>query len=262
MEYQRLSSPAMRDVWMEHAVLAPDDLRAGESLPLVVFLHGGGDGPDALDRAGISGDLIAGWADGTLPRAVVVVPQGDMGFWANWYDGSRRYEDYVIDEVMPRVARRLHTRPCPEGCHVIGVSMGAEGALRFAVHRRGRWSSVTAVSGPSFDTAHRIAFLNDPLINAVIPTWHVFGPPEPISRVRADDPWVVWRTTRDVGARLHLAWARHDRDFVREGSERFHAHLEARGIAHTAEIFEGGHDWVSWRPVISAAFVRALAPLP
>lgn len=259
MAYERVRSPAMRDVWMEVAVLAPEDLRSTESLPLVVFLHGGGDGPDALDRAGISGDLVAGMANGSVPRAVIVAPQGDLGFWTNWYDGSRRYEDYVVDEVMPRVARRFHTAPCPEGCHVMGISMGAEGALRFAVHRRGAWSSVTAISGPSLDTQRRLEFLRDPLINIVVPTWHVFGPPEPLWRVRQDDPWVVWETNEDVGADLYLAWGRDDRDFVREGSERFHQHLHARGVEHAVEVFEGGHDWTSWRPVVVRAFQQVLA---
>jgi enterochelin esterase-like enzyme len=253
MTYDRFRSAAMRDVWMEAAILAPEDLASGERLPLVVFLHGGGDDTASLDRSGISADILAGWRDGSLPRAVIVAPQGDLGFWANWYDGSRRYEDFVVDEVLPRVARRYRTLPCPEGCHLMGVSMGAEGSLRLALHRRGTWASVTAISGPSYDTQRRLEFLRDPLINIIIPTWHVFGPPEPIARVRADDPWVVWQTTEDVGASLHLAWGTEDRDFVREGSERFHRHLEERGVAHTATVFAGGHNWVSWRPVIVAA---------
>ena len=259
MTYERVRSPAMRDVWMEVAILAPEDLRASESLPLVVFLHGGGDGPDSLDRASISGDLVRGMSEGSVPRAVIVVPEGDLGFWANWYDGSRRYEDYVVDEVMPRVARRFHTQPCPAGCHVMGVSMGAEGALRFALHRRGTWTSVTAISGPSLDTQRRLEFLRDPLINVIIPTWHVFGPPEPLSRIREDDPWVVWESNEDVGARLFLAWGRDDRDFVRDGSERFHRHLESRGVEHAAEVFDGGHNWVSWRPVILRALQQTLS---
>ena len=260
MTYERFSSPAMRDVWMESSVLAPVDLRSDEHLPLVLFLHGGGDGPDALDRAGISADLLEGMSDGTVTRAVIVLPEGDLGFWANWYDGSRRYEDYAVNEVMPRAARRYHTAPCPEGCHLMGVSMGAEGALRFALHRRGLWSSVTAISGPSYDTQRRLEFLADPLINVAIPTWHVFGPPGPRWRVEADDPWIVWRTTEDVGARLFLTWGTNDRDFVREGSERLHAHLTGRGVAHEAEAFEGGHNWVSWGAVIRGALRRQLAP--
>lgn len=258
MTYERFASPAMRDVWMETSVLTPIDMRSDEHLPLVVFLHGGGDGPDSFDRAGISQDLIDGMSNGSVPRAVIVLPEGNLGFWANWYDGSRRYEDYVVDEVMPRVARRYHTAACPEGCHIMGVSMGAEGALRFALHRRGMWASVTAISGPSYDTQRRLEFLSDPLINMAIPTWHVFGPPGPRRRVEADDPWIVWRTTEDVGARLFLTWGTTDRDFVREGSEHLHAHLTERGVAHEAEAFEGGHNWVSWRAVIPAALRRQL----
>ena len=207
---------------MEYAIYAPDDLREDEHLPLVVFLHGGGDGPDCLDRAGLGVALDEAMRAGTVPRAVIVVPEGDLGFWANWYDGSRHYEDWVMDELVPRVATAMHTLPCPDGCHLMGVSMGAEGALRFAVHRPGSFRSITSISGPAFDTDRRIAFVNDPLMNIFIPTWHVFGPPRPRRRIEADDPFLVWNDAEDLrGARLYLTWGTEDRDFVRTGGSAF-----------------------------------------
>jgi enterochelin esterase-like enzyme len=258
--YASVPSPAMRGVWMEYGLFAPGDMREDERLPLVVFLHGGGDGPDCLDRAGLGLEIDAAMRDGAIPRAIIVVPQGDLGFWANWYDGSRRYEDWVVDELMPRVAASLHTLPCPAGCHVMGVSMGAEGAVRFAVHRPGTFASITSISGPALDTERRIAFVNDPLNNIFIPTWHVFGPPRPRARIEADDPFVVWDDPEDLeGARLFLAWGDEDRAFVRTGGEALHAHLASHGIPHEQVVYDGGHGWEWWRPVILEALRAQLA---
>lgn len=254
LTYSTLHSRAMRGVYMQYAVYAPNDLTEGERLPLVVFLHGGGDGPDCLDRSGLGLEIQAAMARGEVPRAVIVVPEGDLGFWADWYDGSRRYETWVMEELVPRVVRELHTADCPGDCHLMGVSMGAEGALRFAVHRPGTFESITAISGPALDTDRRIAFIENPLNNIIIPTQHVFGPPRPRSRIEADDPFVVWdRPAALHGARLALAWGSRDRTEVREGSEALHEHLERRGIPHTHQEFDGEHGWQWWRPVILGA---------
>ncbi len=261
LAYATVPSPAMRGVWMQYAVYAPDDLREDEHLPLVVFLHGGGDGPDCLDRAGIGTAIDEAMRAGEIPRAVIVVPEGDLGFWANWYDGSRHYEDWVMNEVIPRVASSMHTTPCPEGCHVMGVSMGAEGAVRFAVHHPDGFASITSISGPALDTERRIAFVNDPINNIFIPTWHVFGPPRPRSRIEADDPYLVWTSAADLhSARLYLAWGTEDREFVRTGAEAFDAHLTAHEIPHTRVVYEGRHGWTWWRPVILAALRAQLSP--
>ncbi len=261
LSYTTMPSAAMRGVWMQYAVYAPPDLGQAERLPIVVFLHGGGDGPDCLDRAGLGAAIAEAMASGAIARAVVIVPEGDLGFWANWYDGSRHYEDFVMDELVPRLAAQLHTADCPGDCHVMGVSMGAEGALRFAVHRPGSFRTVTAISGPSLDTDRRIAFIEDPLNNIIIPTHHVFGPPEPRARIEADDPFVVWRRPSDLhGARLTVAWGTRDRELVREGSRALVAHLEAHEIPVRALEFDGEHAWRSWRAVILDALGQALAP--
>lgn len=254
LEYTTVRSHSLRDTYAEYAVFVPPELTQDERLPLVLFLHGGGDAPDAFDRHGIAERLERGMRERAIPRAVIVLPQGDLGFWANWYDRTRSYEDWAVDEVLARVQRRYHTRACPEGCHVMGISMGAEGAIRIALHRPGAFATVTSISGPSMDTERRLAFLEDRLINAFVPTLHVFGPASPRSRVERDDPFVQWRAPDALGAtRLMIAWGASDRDVIREGGEALHAHLESHGIPHERLVFVGGHDWTSWAPVIEEA---------
>lgn len=254
LEYTTLRSDALRDTYAEVAVYVPPVSGEGERLPVVIFLHGGGDSPDCLDRHGIAARLDEAIRAGRVPPAIIVVPQGDLSFWTNWYDGSRRYEDWAVDEVIRAVGRRHPILPCPEGCHLVGVSMGAEGAIRIALHRPGAFASVSSISGPAMDTDRRIAFLRDPLINIVVPTHHVFGPPEPRSRIEADDPFVQWTSPADLaGTRLFLAWGTRDRDAIRLGGAALHDHLASHAIPHTLHVFEGEHTWRDWGPVIEEA---------
>jgi enterochelin esterase-like enzyme len=62
-----------------------------------------------------------------------------------------------------------------------------------------------------------------------------------------------------MGQRLFIAAALGDRQRIRGTSEQFHQHLEARGVEHHWEIFEGNHTWISWGPVLQRAFAYGLA---
>ncbi len=259
MEYVRHASSAMNGTTMEYAVYAPPDHRPDEDLPLVVFLHGGGDSDDAFDRHGISARLDRAIAAGEVPRAVIVLPNGDLGFWANWYDNSRRYEDWVVDEVMPRVAASHHTSGCPDHCHVMGVSMGGSGALRFAHHRPDRFSTVTSISGPVMNTDQMIGFVDNRLYQVVIPTYRIFGPPEPRSRIERDDLYLQWTSLEATGMdRIVLAWGDRDRAQIIEGDHAFDRALREHHVPHQAWEYRGGHNWVSWAPVIERALAYQL----
>lgn len=259
LAYGVLESAAMR-AEMAYAVYAPRDLGADERLPLVVFLHGGGDDETAFDHHAVGDALDAALAAGAIPRAVIVVPQGDLGFWANWYDGTRRYEDWVLDELVPRVARDYHTAPCPAGCHVMGASMGGAGTLRFALNRPALWASATLISAPILDTARMVDFVRNPLFVPILPTDRIWGPADDLERIRRDDPYLRWTTQEDLqGLRVMLAWGARDRGGIVESSEAFSAHLTAHGIAHERLVFDGDHSWRSWTPVILEALRRQVS---
>ncbi len=259
LDYRTQVSDAMNGATMEYAVYAPPGHSANEALPLVVFLHGGGDSHDAFDRHGISQRLDRAMSEGRVPRAVIALPNGDLGFWANWYDGSRRYEDWVVDEVMPEVASDYGTQPCPEACHVMGVSMGGSGALGFAHHRPDRFSTLTAISAPVFDTDQMIAFANDRVVSIFIPTHRVWGPVDDRRRIEEDDLFLQWTSPGDTHLRsIVLAWGDHDRGGIVEGSRRFAQHLSEHGIPHEAWVYDGGHAWVAWAPIIERALSHQL----
>jgi len=240
---------------MHYAVWAPRDLSEAERLPLVVFLHGGGDDHLSFDRHGVGTHLDEALGAGEIPRVVVVLPEGHLGFWTNWVDGTHYYEDWVVYEVMPRVARDYHTAPCPEDCHIMGVSMGGAGTMRFIFHHPELFASAGVISAPIMTTEAMFDFTDNRLYQMLLPTYRIWGRP-PRALVEREDPFIQWTDPDDIPLRLYLAWAEGDRGQIAMGNERLAAHLDEHGIPHEGGEFEGGHGWESWSPVIVDAIAH------
>ena len=239
---------------MNYAVYQPAHRTHEEELPLVVFLHGGGDDVDCFDRARVGQHLDAAISEGRIPRVVVAVPEGDLGFWENWADGSRNYRDWVIEEMLPAVQQTYRTQSCPKGCHVMGISMGGHGALRFAFKAPQYFSSVTALSAPVFDTEQMLNFRDSFWWGLFVPVGRIWGKSKDPQVVMRDDLYAQWVEQDDLhGLRLQLAWGDHDRKGVIRTSERFVEHLRKHRIDFSQEVFEGKHKWNAWVPAIERA---------
>jgi S-formylglutathione hydrolase FrmB len=124
---------------LDTEVLVPSGASADHPRPLLVFLHGrGGDDKDELSPEMY--DAIA--AQGKRAPIVAFPSGGDHSYWHDRAGGD--WERYVVDEVIPRVARQFHADS--HRVAIGGVSMGGFGALDIARLNPGRFCAVGAHS--------------------------------------------------------------------------------------------------------------------
>lgn len=259
LEYGVYASPAMqRD--MTYSVYTPPGWSAREQLPLVVLLHGAADDPRTPDKSQVGQVLDAHMAKGDVPRVVIAVPQGDLGFWENWANGERHYRDWVTQELVPHVQRRYHTQACPDGCHVMGVSMGGAGALSFALAEPQAWRSVSIVSAPIFDIDDVRELYGSFWVNVFVPVDDIWGPFDCANAPRRD-VYTRWQSNADMGPfSLLVTWGSRDSEQIRETSLHFQTHLKQHGITARTFEFDGDHSWASWREVFPVVLREQVRP--
>ena len=127
-----------------YTVAYPPGHVPGDSLPLIVMLHGyGGNHTNAV--AGMTpARAVALHVDDTpLPPMAMVTVDGRGGYW-NPHPGDDPMA-MVIDELIPRCRRMGLGRP-PTRLGVMGISMGGYGALLFGEKFPKLFDAVSAIS--------------------------------------------------------------------------------------------------------------------
>lgn len=154
-----LGDPATRRLPI---VLPPDYATSGRRYPLIVALTGfTGKGimllnedawqpnlPQRLDRLYAAG----------MPPAIFVLPDAFTRYGGSQYLNSAatgRYEDYVIDEVIPFVDAHYRTIPAPEARGVFGKSSGGYGAMILGMRHPAVFRALACHSGDmAFDLCY------------------------------------------------------------------------------------------------------------
>ena len=125
-------------------IVTPDPAPAGP-MPVVYLLHGIGDTFQTwVDRSDVE-DFAAGLG------ALIVMPDGgrnsESGWYSDWVDGSRRYETFHTDVVVPWVDANFATAAGRDHRAVVGLSMGGFGAVKYAARRPDLFSAAGSISG-------------------------------------------------------------------------------------------------------------------
>jgi putative tributyrin esterase len=238
---------------MSYAVYTPPGWDGSTPLPLVVFLHGAGDDETVLEERAVVVRTFDEWITaGKLDPFIMVTPNGDQGFWTNWFDGSHRYEDYVVDEIIPTMYERYPIAQGRENLHLMGISMGGAGTMYTAIHHIDRFASATVLSAPLFDVEQTMQFLDGKLLRG-IPVEQLFGPPDR-AKVEASNPYAVLRSAEDLqGTQLLLGVGRSDLPGLLRSNRALHEHLETHAVPHHYLEYRGGHGWRSWAQVFPVA---------
>lgn len=130
---------------LPYIVAVPESYNAASSktarYPVIYLLHGWGGSPK-------------NWVDFGMAKLanehqiIIVAVQGRLGWYTDAAsDPKRKFESYVIQELIPDVDRRYRTRAERSSRAVAGLSMGGYGAFKFAIKYPQMFSFAGSMSG-------------------------------------------------------------------------------------------------------------------
>lgn len=200
--------------------------------PVLYMLHGAGDdnGPSVEEwwNLGLM-DLADTYIEqGRIQPLLIVLPQGDQGYWMDHANNGPQYGIYLAQDVVREIDTHFRTVTDAQYRAVGGLSMGGDGALQLALN----YPEVFKIAGAHSPTLPRPGFAPD-----------FYGDRAYYDRF---DPIALAQTRPDVAQSL-LLWVDVGTDDPRlVNAEEFHHLLLGLGVAHEWRTFPGEHHWNYW----------------
>ena len=209
--------------------LPPDvDPSGARRYPVLYMLHGGSGSKDEWPAYGLIDAVDRLIAAGEIKPIIVVLPQGDSGYWVNQANNGPHWGDYVAQDVVMTVDRAAPTLADRDHRAVAGLSMGGAGALQLAFNH----PDVFRVVGAHSPSLH----LDDGTF-PILGSGAAFAAREPLmlaAEAEGIDQLDIWI---DAG----------DQDPWLERDEMLHQALVERGIVHQWSVLTGGHEGPYWQ---------------
>ncbi|MBK9034595.1 MAG: hypothetical protein IPL61_25560 [Myxococcales bacterium] len=263
--------------------------------PVIYMLHGLG----GSEQDWIAGGHLDDVAAALGLAAIVIMPDGDSSFYANWAtpvdraaclargnpfqpreDAERycvaraAYEDYVVADLIAHVDATYRTIARRAGRGIGGLSMGGFGALQLALRHQDLFAAAASHSGvdallyvgPHPYQAGQVVTLTD------VAAWgkdmepfggfmrRIFGPD--LANWQAHDPVALAGALAPGALALYLDCGTEDLFALHDGAQQLHDVLTARGVAHDWYLGPGRHDFSFWGQRIDDSlgfFARSLA---
>jgi putative tributyrin esterase len=229
---------------MPYRVFLPASVAPGAKYPVVYLLHGGGGG--FRDWSNDS-DVVQYATQGLI----LVMPEGGSSYYVNSATKPNdRYEDYIVEDLIPDAEHRFPVAGTRSGRAIVGVSMGGYGAIRIAFDHPDLFAFVGAVSA-ALDVPSR------PFSIHRVGQWRrfraLFGPIGSPTE-RAGDPFLFAQTT-DPACMPYLWLAAGEQEALLGPNRRFANDLKKRGFQLEFHTAPGAHDWQQWNEQIPGLFV-------
>lgn len=199
--------------------------------PVLYMLHGLGGNYREWEQSPLLKTATALIDSGAIPPMIIVMPEGGRSYWVDHAEDARaNYGRYVSNDLVSYVDDAYRTIPARRARAIGGLSMGAHGAMDIALNNPGMFGVVGA---------HSLALR--PMGDAL----SFFGTPK---NWAAHDPVTLCRSSskeiRNGDFALWLDIGKDDK-WARD-NVAFHHELEAAGIPHTFNLWDGGHDSAYW----------------
>jgi enterochelin esterase-like enzyme len=206
--------------------LPPGNQTPGRRFPVLYMLHGGGGRREWVDYGliGMADQAISG---GSLTPMIIVLPQGDEGYWVNHDNGGPRWGDYVSQDLVGYVDSTYPTQADAKHRAIGGLSMGGFGALYQAFTHPDEFGVVGA-HAPSLRS-------DDGSINFLprAAAYSQFDPVQLASNAKGIEQLHIW-----LDADEHDPWVKRDAEI--------HNRLEQRHITNQWNTYPGQHGGSYW----------------
>jgi len=230
---------------VNYCVILPPSYDADKTrrFPILYFFHGLGDNQQMFVHAGGFNLVQDLWERGQIGEFLIATPNADATFYINSRDGKVRYEDFLVQELLPGIETRYRTRPGRANRSVAGMSMGGYGALHLAFRHPQLFSAVSAHSPaiidklPAFTAPTSGGSMRSRLLGAT------FGSPPDAAFWDHNSPLTLARSANLAGVRIYFDCGDQDDFGFESGATALDKLLGSRHIPHEAHIYPGRHDW-------------------
>ncbi len=241
------------------------DAKRGERYPLLIQLHGGGASNKVMENdpglsvgGGIGGLLDQAIENGLVAPMVSVMPSAGRSFYMNFRDGSQKWEDFVMKDLLSYMRENFNVVQGREGTFITGISMGGMGSLRMAVKYPEVFQAV-ASQEPAIEPV--LAFddikLRDKFYRPDTLIKQIYGDPIDKDHWAANNPATIIRRdpSRLLGLGIYLEVGDQDTVYLNHGTEFVHRVLFDASISHEYRLVKGAdHVGASLAPRLLDAF--------
>lgn len=223
---------------LEYAVWEPPGYQPGQSVPLIINLHGGGGSQDHLES--LLPTISKAMGAGDFPAAIWSTPSAARSFYMNTKDGTALWETVIVEAYLPALMRRYGIVD-RHNIVIIGVSMGGMGGLRMAFKYPEKFGAV-AVLEPAIEAALHwadVTPLDTFYREGVYPT--IFGDPVDPGYWAANHPTAIANADPRALDDLNIYFEVGDLDDLRlyRGGEFLHRVLFDHGVKHEYRLVRG-----------------------
>ena len=250
------------------AWLPADYATSGRRYPVVYLLHGLGGNEDNWVKGGHADAA----ADRLNLQAILIMPDGDDGFYVNWaapvdYEKclqtnrifglqpedpkaycvkQPRYEDYIVKDLVAHVDATYRTIPNRNARGIGGLSMGGFGALELAMRHPDVFGATASHSGvdvlvPIDGDIKKWGHNVEPIGAHVR---RIFG--NDLENWKSHDPAVLAQKLKDGQLAIYVDCGTEDSFKLMPSAQYLHQLLDKAGVHHAFYLGPGDHNFKFW----------------
>jgi S-formylglutathione hydrolase len=216
------------------------DPKRAQPYPLIVQLHGGG---GSSDNIGVLLELLEqAFKQGLIPPSVSVMPSAQRSFYMDYRDGSQKWEQFIIADLLGYMRANYDVPKGREGTLITGISMGGMGSLRIAFKHPDLFQAVASME-PGIEPvlAYKDIKLRDRFWRDDRLFEQIYGKPVDEEYWAANNPATIASKNPNslVGLGIYLDAGDQDMFFLHHGTEFVHRILFDAGISHEYRLVRG-----------------------